>query len=234
MKRIVPVAMVLLLTSCQTTVAPPRAPKNYAAIAAAAVSKYTITDNDVYGFTPDGRLDPNLSILGRSKDGNWTVYKVPVKRANFDYAEVTVDGSDTILRLQFFKTTHTSFGRQDAFNTIYHDLKSTYKVVQSLGDNDLAELTVHVADNAQMWERHYVEYLQLMDEPNNLGAQFSWILQPHLSLIRAEFRRAAGTTKIVVDYQTKTYAAAVAAREAAAAKAAAKARQEQSSSDSAF
>lgn len=234
MKRIVPLAMVLLLTSCQTTVAPPRAPKDYAAIAAAAVGKYTITDNDVYGFVPDGRLDPTLSILGRSKDGDWTVYKVPVKRADFDYAEVTVNGSDTILRLQFFKTTHTSFGRQDAFNTIYRELKSTYKVVQSLGDNDLAELTVHVADSVQMWERHYVEYLQLMDEPNNLGAQFSWILQPHLYLIQARFRRTDNTTQIVVDYQTKAYAVAMAAREAAAAKAAAAARQEQSAADSAF
>ncbi len=229
MKRFALVATVLLLCSCQTTVAPPKAPKDYAALAAAAVSRYTISDNDVYGFRPEGQLNPNLSIMGRQKEGDWTIYKVPVKGADFDYAEVTVNGSDTILRLQFYKTTHTAFGRQDAYSTLYQNLKSTYKAVQVLGDNDTAEFTVNVAPNRQVWERHYIEYLQLMDEPNPLGAQLCWILQPQLHLIHAVFQKTNDGARLVVDYQTKIYAAAMKAR--AAAKAAAEQQSSQESSN---
>jgi len=37
------------------------------------------------------------------KDHDWTIYKVPDKRDEFDSVELTVDGTGTIIRLQFFK-----------------------------------------------------------------------------------------------------------------------------------
>ncbi len=208
MKRIGIAALLVLLSSCQTVPSAPQE-KDYAALAAAAVAKYTIANNDVYGFTPEGRFERNLPILETRKEGPWTVYTVPEKKHGFDRAEVTVDESGTIVRLRFFKATHSAFGRQDEFNTIYQELKSKYKAVQTLGDTDTAELTVNVANNVEDWKQHYIEYLQLMDEPNNLGAQFSWILQPHLSEIRAVFQRQGSGANLVVDYQTKMYATAM-------------------------
>jgi hypothetical protein len=218
MKRIAPAAFALLLCSCQT---PPLSPstKDYAGLAAAAVAKYTIADNNVNGFTPEGKLDPSLPAQAVRQDGDWTVYRVPAKKGGFDHAELTVDGSGTIVRIQLYRTVHTAFGRQDVFNSIYQDLKSKYKAVQSLGDADTSELTVNVAADAGEWQQHYTQYLQLMDEPNNLGAQFSWILQPHLSLIQAVFRRQDGSTQLVLDCQTKLYAAALQAKAAASASA---------------
>lgn len=215
MKRIASAAFVLLLCSCQTiSYSPPV--RDYPALAAAAVGNYTIADNNVYGFTPEGKLDPGLPAQEVRKDGNWTVYRVPAKKGGFDTAELTVDGSGTIVRIQLYRAIHTAFGRQDAFNSIYQDLKSEYRAVQSLGDSDTAELTVNVAADAAEWQQHYVQYRQLMDEPNNLGAQFYWILQPHLSLIQAIFHRQDGGTQLVLDCQTKIYAAALQARAAAA------------------
>jgi hypothetical protein len=215
MKRIAPAACVLLLCSCQTiSYSPPV--RDYPALAAAAVGKYTIADNNVYGFTPEGKLDPSLPAQEVRKEDSWTVYRVPAKKGGFDSAELTVDGSGTIVRIQLYRTVHTAFGRQDAFNSIYQDLKSQYKAVQSLGDADTAELTVNVAADAGEWQQHYIQYLQLMDEPNNLGAQFCWILQPHLSLIQAIFHRQGDGTQLVFDCQTKMYAAALKAKAAAA------------------
>lgn len=217
MKRLVLAVPILLLGSCQTTTPESPPVRDYAALAAAAMPKYTIADNNVYGLTPEGRLDPGLPILESHKDGAWTVDRIAEKRGGFDGADVTVDGSGTIVRIQLNKTTHSSFGRQDAYSTIYEALKSRYKAVQSLGDTDTAELTIYVAADAAEWQQHYIQYLQLMDEPNNLGAQFCWILQPHLSQIQAIFRRRGDVTTMVVDYQTKLYAAALKARAAAPA-----------------
>ncbi len=217
MKRFAPAALALLLGSCQTTSYSPPV-RDYPGLAAAAMGKYTITDNNVYGFTPEGKLDPSLPAQEVRKDGNWTVYRVPANKGGFESAELTVDGSGTIVRIQLYRTVHTAYGRQDAFNSIYEDLKSKYKAVQSLGDTDTAELTVNVAADAAEWQQHYIQYLQLMDEPNNLGAQSNWILQPHLSLIQAIFHRQDGNTLLVLDCQTKMYAAALQAKAAAAPK----------------
>ena len=86
--------------------------------------------------------------------------------------------------------------------------------MQRIGDRDTAELTVYVAGDPAEWKQHYVEYLQLMDEPNNLGAQNCWILQPHLSLIQATIRRQGAGASLVIDFQTKKYAAAMKAKAA--------------------
>jgi hypothetical protein len=217
MKRLAVAVPILLLCSCQTITPESPPVRDYAALAAAAMAKYTIADNNVYGLTPEGRLDPSLPILETRKEGAWTVDRVPDKKGGFDSADVTVDGSGTIVRIQLNKTTHTAFGRQDAFSTIYESLKSRYKAVQSLGDTDTAELTINVAADAAEWQQHYIQYLQLMDEPNNLGAQFYWILHPHLSQIQAIFRRQGDVTVMVVDYQTKMYAATLKAKAAATA-----------------
>jgi hypothetical protein len=182
MKRITLAALVLSLCSCQTTSFSPPV-KDYAALAAADVPKYTITDNDVYGLEPEGRLDPGLPIQGSRQDGNWTVYTVPDRKDGFDRVEVTVDASGIIVRIQFFKASHTSLGWRELFDTTYDSLMSKYRAVQRLGDLDTAELTVYVAGDEAEWKQHYIQYLQLMDEPNNLGAQSCWILHPHLSLI---------------------------------------------------
>jgi hypothetical protein len=216
MKRIAPAVLALLLSSCQTPSYEPPV-RDYPALAAAAVGKYTITDNDVYGLHPEEKLDPKFAILASRREGDWTVDTVADKRSGFDRVEVTLDSAGTIVRLRFLKLARSTFARQDTYNTIYRELKSKYKAVQTLGDLDTAELTVNVAASAEDWTRHYIEYLQLMDEPNNLGAQFCWILHPHLSLIQAMFRRGDTGTSVVVDYQTKKYAAALAAAKAAAA-----------------
>jgi len=218
MKRLAfAVPVVLLLASCQTP--SPEVPPNrdYAGLAAAAVGKYIVADNNVYGLTPEGRLDPGVPVLGTRKAGDWTVLTIADKKGGFDSVDVTVDGAGTILRLQFRKLSHTSFGRQDEFNNIYQSLKSKYKAVQTLGDADTRELYVNVAADEGEWKQHYIQFLQLMDEPNNLGAQFCWILQPHLSLIQATFRREGDGARMVLDYQTKLYAAAMKAQAAAAA-----------------
>lgn len=207
MKRITLAAIVLLLGACQTGTEP-AATKDYAALAAAAVAKFTITDNNVYGFAPEGRLDPSLPILESHEEGGWTVHKIADKKNGFDYVEVTVDPSGTIVRLQFFKTSHISLGWREFFNTAYQDLKAEYKAVQHIGDNDTEELTVYVANDATEWKQHYSEYLQLMDEPNNLGAQNCWILHPHLSQIQAIIKRQGTGAVLVIDYQTKMFAAA--------------------------
>jgi len=49
------------------------------------------------------------------------------------------------------------------------ELKTKYKAVQRNGDRDTTELTVYVAGNEAEWKQRYIQYLQLMDEPNNLG-----------------------------------------------------------------
>lgn len=221
MKRLAFAVSLVLLCSCQTT--PPESPpvRDYDAMASAAVAKYTISNNNVYGLTPEGRLDPGVQVLSTRKAGDWTVLTVADKKGGFDSVEVTVDGSGTIVRLQFYKVTHTAFGRQDLYNNIYQSLKSEYKAVQTLGDLDIAEVAVNVAIDVNDWKQHYIQYLQLMDEPSNLGMQFCWILQPHLSLIQATFRRQSDGTRLMLDYQTKLYAAAMKAQEAAKAAAAA-------------
>ena len=217
MKRITLAALVLSLCSCQTTSFSPPV-KDYAALAAADVPKYTITDNNVYGLEPEGRLDPGLPIQGSRQDGNWTVYTVPDRKNGFDRAEVTVDASGTIVRIQFFKAAHTAIGWRELFDSTYESLKSNYKAVQRLGDQDTAELTVYVAGDEAEWKQHYSQYLQLMDEPNSLGAQSCWILHPHLSLIKAVIKKQGAGALLVLDYQTKKYAAAMQAKAAAAPK----------------
>lgn len=212
MKWIPLAALTLLLSSCQT--APEsNAPKDYSARAAADMAKYTVTNNDAYGFEPEGKFDPgSVSVLESRKEQDWTIYRVPDKKSGFDSVELTVDESGTIIRLRFFKLTHTSVGRRDSVDTAYQDLKSKYKAVQRSGDFDTADLTVYVAANEVEWKKHYIEYLQLMDEPNNLGAQNCWILQPHLSQIQAIVRQEGQGARMVIDFQTKAYAAEIAHR----------------------
>jgi hypothetical protein len=218
--RWIPVtALLLLLCSCQT--APESdAPKDYAARADADIAKYTITNNDVYGFEPEGKFDPStVSILESHKENGWTIYKVNDKKGEFDSVELTVDGSGAIIRLRFFKLAHSAVGRRDAIETAYSDLVSKYKVVQRTGDLDTANLTVYVAESAAAWKERYVAYLQLMDEPNkrtpgarddfHLGAQICWILQPHLSEIRAIVRQEGQGSSLVLDFHTKIYAAVI-------------------------
>ena len=222
MKWIPLIASTLLLCSCQT--APESdAPKDYTARADAEIAKHIITDNDVYGFAPEGKFDASsVTVLESHKAQDWTIYKVPDKKNEFDSVELTVDGSDTIIRLRFFKLTHTAVGRREAIETAYQDLMSKYKVVQRTGDLDTADLTVYVADNEAAWKERYIDYLQLMDEPNktspgaredyHLGAQICWILQPHLSQIQAIVRQEGQSASLVIDFQTKAYAAAVKSR----------------------
>ncbi|MDD2763562.1 MAG: hypothetical protein PHE83_06265 [Opitutaceae bacterium] len=211
MKRITLAALVLLLSSCQTTSFSPPV-RDYAALAAAAVAKYTITDNDVYGFEPEGKLDPKLTVLESHPAGGWTVCKVADKKSGFDSVVITVDRAGTIVRLQFFRQSHTSLGWHDFIDSADQDLQSKYRAVQRIGDNDTAELTVYVASDEAEWKQHYIQYLQLMDEPNHLGAQNCWILQPHLSQIRATIKRQGAGAQLVIDFQTKQYAAAQQAR----------------------
>ncbi len=214
MKRITLAALTLLLASCQT--APEStAPKDYASLADAAIARFTIADNNVYGFEPEGRFDPSAhQILETRPDGAWTVYQLPGKKIDFDSIEVTVDESGTIVRLRFVSTSRSGLAWRTAIDTAYQDLSSKYKAVQRIGDRDTAELTVYVADDPAEWKQHYVEYLRLMDEPNNLGAQNCWILQPHLSLIQATIRKQEAGASLVIDFQTKKYAAAMKAKAA--------------------
>lgn len=216
MKRIPFAALALLLSSCQTQspYSPPT--RDYAGLAAAAIAKYTISDNNVYGFEPEGKFDTSLPVRETHRSGNLTVYEVPDKKSSFDRVEVTVDESGSIVRLQFFKVSHISLGWQDLFNLAYEDLKSKYKAVQRNGDNDTAEVTTYVANDDAEWKQHYIEYRQLMDEPNNLGAQNCWIMQPHLSLIQAVIKRQGAGASLVIDFQTKKYAAATQQRTAPA------------------
>jgi len=207
MKRITLAAIVLLLAACQTGTGP-AVTKDYAALAAAAVAKFSITNNDVYGYAPEGRLEPSLPILESRQAGGWTVQKVADKKYGFDYVDVTIDSSGTIVRLEFYKTSHSSLAWREFFNTAYQDLKAAYKAVQRIGDNDTEELTVYVASDETEWKQHYSEYLQLMDEPNNLGAQNCWIIHPHLSQIHAVIKRQGTGAMLVMDYQTKLFAAA--------------------------
>jgi hypothetical protein len=211
MKRITLAAFLLVLCSCRTGTGP-TATKDYAALADAAIARYTITDNDVYGFKPEGRFDPNLPTLESRREGNWTVYKVADRKSGFDAVEVTVDESGTIVRLRFYKASHSSLGWRGAIDTAYQDLKSAYKVVQRIGDLDTAELTVYVAADETEWKQHYIQYLQLMDEPINLGAQNCWILHPHLSQIQATIHRQGAGSMLVMDFQTKKYAEAMKAK----------------------
>jgi len=217
MKRITLAALVLSLCSCQTPSDSPPV-KDYAALAAAEVHKYTLTDNNVYGIEPEGRLDPSLPIQESRKDGNWTVYTVPDRKDGFDRAEVTVDASGTIVRIQFFKASHSAIGWREFFDSTYESLKSKYRAGQRLGDLDTADLTVYVAGDEAEWKQHYIQYLQLMDEPNNLGAQSCWILHPHLSLIQAVIRKQGAGGYLILDYQTRKYAAAMQAKAAPAPK----------------
>ncbi len=211
MKRITFAVLTLLLASCRT--APETTlTKDYAALADAAVARFTIADNDAYGFQPEGRFDPNLPVLERHPAGNWTVYKLADRKAGFDSVDLTVDETGTIVRLQFFRASRSALGWREAIDTADQDLKSKYKAVQRIGDGDTAELTVYVAADAAEWKQHYTEYLQLMDEPSNLGAQNCWILQPHLSQIQATIRRQGTGATLVVDFQTKRYAAVMKAK----------------------
>ena len=222
MKWIPLVAITVLFSSCQT--APEsEAPKAYAARADAEIAKYTITNNDVYGFEPEGKFDAgSVTILDSHKENDWTVYRIPDKKSGFDSAELTVDAAGTIVRLRFFKLAHTSVGRSEAVETAYQDLKSKYKAAQRTGDQDTEDLTVYVADNAVEWKDRYIAYLQLMDEPNkrsarstedyHLGAQLCWILQPHLSQIQAIVRADGHGASLTMDFQTKAYAAAIKSR----------------------
>ncbi len=219
MKWIPIAALPLLLASCQT--APESdVPKDYAARADVEVARHVITDNDVYGFEPEGKFDPSsVSVLESHRDQDWTIYKVPDKRNEFDSVELTVDGAGAIIRLRFFKLTHTTVGRREAIETAYQDLMSKYKAVQRTGDLDTANLTVYVAENEAAWKERYIAYLQLMDEPNkaspsakedyHLGAQLCWILQPHLNQIQAIVRQQGQGASLVIDFQTKKYAAAI-------------------------
>jgi hypothetical protein len=222
MKRIAFAALALSLCSCQTAV-DTSVPKDYGPRADADIAKYTITDNDVYGFKPESQFDPgSVSIMESRKDQDWTIYKVPDQKTGFDSVELTVDGSGMIIRLRFFKLTHTSVGRREIVDTAYQDLKSKYKAVQRIGDFDTADLTVYVADNEAAWKERYIAYLQLMAEPDktsprsqedfHLGAQLCWILHPHLSQIQAIVRKAGQGATLVIDFQTKAYARAVASR----------------------
>lgn len=206
MKRFALAVPVLLLCSCQTTsYSPPTT--DYAARAEADMARYTIPDNNVYGFVPEGKFDPGkVTVLANRKDQDWTVYKVRPRQGGFDSADLTVDDSGAIIRLQFYKMVRTSVGRQDAIEAVYQDLKSKYKVLQRIGNLDTTDLSVYVADSEAEWKQHYVEYLQLMDEPNNLGAQSCWILQPHLHQILARIKKEGAGASVVVDYQTKKYA----------------------------
>jgi hypothetical protein len=211
MKRISLAALALLLASCRT--APEPTPtKDYAALADAAVAKFTIADNDAFGFAPEGRFDPNQPILENRKEGNWTVYKLAGKKSGFDTVEMSVDESGTIVRLQFFSASRSALGRREAIDTAYRDLEAKFKAVQRIGDLDTAELTVYVASDAAEWKQHYIQYLQLMDEPTHLGAQNCWILQPHLSQIQATIRKQGTGASLVIDFQTKKYAAALKAK----------------------
>jgi len=212
MKRITLAALTLLLASCQT--APePTTPKDYAALADAAVARFTIADNDAYGFEPEGRFEPSQhQILDTHSADGWTVYTLAGKKAGFDTVEVTVDETGTIVRLRFLRTSRSGLGRREAIDTADQDLRSKYKAVQRVGDRDTAELTVYVANDPAEWKQHYIEYLQLMDEPNNLGAQSCWILQPHLSQIQATIRQQGAGAQLVVDFQTKKYAAVMKAK----------------------
>ena len=212
MKRIALALLALSLCSCQTPIES-NTPKDYNPRADADIAKYTISDNDVYGFEPEGRFDAStVSILESRKDQGWTIYTMPDKKSGFDSVELTVDGSGTIIRLRFFKLTRTSVGRREAVDTAYQDLKSKYKAVQRIGDLDTADLTVYIAANEADWKKHYVDYLQLMDEPNHLGAQNCWILQPHLSQIQAVVKRVGQGATLVIDFQTKAYARALESR----------------------
>ncbi len=219
MKRIPLAALVLLLlASCQT--APEtKPPKDYAALADAAMGRFTIADNDAYGFQPEGRFDPAAhQILETQPAGAWTVYKLAGRGTGFDSVEVTVDDTGAIVRLRFLRATRGALGWRTAVDAAYQDLNSKYKAVQRIGDRDTAELTVNVAGTPAEWKQHYVEYLQLMDEPDNLGAQNCWILQPHLSLVQATIRRQESGAQLVIDFQTKKYAAAMQAKAAPAAR----------------
>ena len=210
MKRIALAALALSLSSCQTAVES-NAPKDYTARADADIAKYTIANNDVYGFEPEGKFDASaVSILESRKADNWTIYNVADKKSGFDSVELTVDGSGTIIRLRFFKITRTSVGRRESMDTAYQDLKSKYKAVQRIGDLDTADLTVYVAANDGEWKKHYIDYLQLMDEPDHLGAQNCWIVQPHLSQIQATVKKVGQGATLVIDFQTKAYTQAVA------------------------
>jgi hypothetical protein len=222
MKWIPIAALPFLLASCQTAPVSD-APKDYAARADAEIAKHVITNNDVYGFEPEGKFDAStVTVLESHKDHDWTLYKVPDKKNEFDSVELTVDEAGTIIRLRFFKLTHTTVGRREAIDTAYRDLMSKYKAVQRTGDLDTANLTVYVADNEAAWKERYVAYLQLMDEPNkafpgakedyHLGAQLCWILQPHLSQIQAIVRQEGQGASLVIDFQTKAYAAAIKSR----------------------
>ena len=222
MKWIPIIAPTLLLCSCQT--APESdAPKDYTARADVEIAKYVITNNDVYGFEPEGKFDPSsVTVLESHKEQDWTIYKVSDKKNEFDNVELTVDGSGTILRLRFFKLTHSAVGRREAIETAYQDLMSKYKAVQRTGDLDTANLTIYVAENEAAWKERYIDYLQLMDEPNktspraredyHLGAQICWILQPHLSQIQAVVRKEGQSASLVIDFQTKAYAAIIKSR----------------------
>jgi hypothetical protein len=137
------------------------------------------------------------------------VHKVRPKQGGFDSADLTIDESGVIIRLQFFKTVHTSVGRRDAVEAVNQELKSKYKVLQRIGNLDTADLSVYVAHDEAEWKQHYIEYLRLMDEPNNLGAQSCWILQPHLHQIQALIKREGAGALVTVDYQTKRYADAL-------------------------
>jgi hypothetical protein len=208
MKRIALAALTLSLCSCQT--APESTSnKDYAALAAAEVARHTISNDNVYGFEPEGQYSQTLPLLDTRKESVGTVYRLADQKNAYDWVDVTVDETGTIIRLQFFKRAHTNVGWQNFLDQAYMELKTKYKAVQRNGDRDTTELTVYVAGNEAEWKQRYIQYLQLMDEPNNLGAQNCWILHPHLNLIHAVIKRQSDGATLSIDYQTKKYAEAL-------------------------
>jgi hypothetical protein len=208
MKRIALAALTLSLCSCQTTPGS-TANKDYAALAAAEVARHTITDDDVYGFVPEGPYSETSPALETRQTPLGTVHRLADKKAGYDWVDVTVDGTGVIIRLQFFKKAHTSLGWQNFVDQAYLELKTKYKAMHRAADRDTTELTVYVAADEAEWKKYYIQYLQLMDEPNTLGAQNCWIMHPHLSLIQAVIKRLDGGATLTIDYQTKRYAEAL-------------------------
>jgi len=77
--------------------------KDYAALAAAEVARHTISNDNVYGFEPEGQYSQTLPLLDTRKESVGTVYRLADQKNAYDWVDVTVDETGTIIRLQFFK-----------------------------------------------------------------------------------------------------------------------------------
>jgi len=94
-----------------------------------------------------------------------------------------------------------------------------YKVVQRTGDLDTANLTVYVAENAAAWKERYInppadgraeqKRIRVRKKITTLGRSSAGYLQPHLSQIQAVVRQEGQGASLVIDFQTKAYAAAI-------------------------